>query len=486
MTRKNCERQPTARAWTGLPMKAIFRCLLSIAMSMAILFIPLLANAADKGSLQFQKAVEIPALTQQELVAVALDADVFEVASDVFSDLRLYDQKQRLVPFILHTAAETRVRTTRKHWDVKPISARPVEENSLEVIIRLGENDPAPQGVRLVSPLSDFQHRVRVFASDDGEEWQPLVEDEVIFDYSRFIDVRNDSIAFPRTPLKHLRILIDDVTDEQQSRLMELTRELVGDEELARAERTKIERRPFRVEKIQLWHEVHHQQIAEGKRATYAVAAMRLEPDPPAGTTVVIIDTHREPLTQFTLVTPTRNFSRRVRVEVPQVQGIRTVWRTIATDTLSQLEFKDLQRADLSIEFPESRYPQYRLTIEDRDSPPLEITRFSAEGTVRELVFFALPGQNITLAYGNEEMEAAKFDTSAITAALRQGYQPQAAGLSPAEQAQTLLDAGGGDWRDLWNHRGILFGTIAIMVAILGWFLYQAGRRLDSLPESRG
>ena len=74
----------------------------------------------------------------------------------------------------------------------------------------------------------------------------------MIFDYSQFMDVRNDSLELAPANtdgglVAHLRILIDDVTKEQQSQLLELTRRLHGEKETDRSERVTIVRQPFRM-----------------------------------------------------------------------------------------------------------------------------------------------------------------------------------------------------------------------------------------------
>lgn len=445
------------------------------------------AAAAQHSRQRIQKVVELPELTAEELVVVALDSDVHEASSPDYSDLRLQDSSGAAIPFLLRTAAQTRSQNTRQHRDTRLRSAQPLAGNSLEILIDLPDTGPQPQGIQLISPLKDFQHRVRVFASADGEQWQPLTEDGLIFDYSRFIDVRNDSVSFVNSLAddhKQLRIVIDDVTAEQQSRLLELTRELVGEEETSRSVQVTVDRRPLKIDKVQLWHEVEQLQVVQQDRIAYPLAEMSIARDEQQGQTLVTVQSRREPLTQLTLTTPSRNFSRHVSVEVPHVQGVRTLWQPIGSGVISNLNFKALQRQQLSIAFPENRHRQYRLVIADRDNPTLEISEVRAEGSVKELVFFASPEQRLTLAFGEngERWQTPSFDTSAITAALAEGYQPQQAVLASRVE-RLAADAPPLDLQTLLNRPGVLIGIIALLVAVLGWFLYQAGRQLDAAGD---
>ncbi len=443
---------------------------------------------AQDASSRFQKAVELPEIAAEELIVVALDSDVYEAASGDYSDLRLQDASGAVVPFLLRTAVETRTQSHRQHRDAPLRSARPLEENALEILVDVPDGAPQPHGIRLISPLKDFQHRVQVSASTDGQQWEPLTEDGLIFDYSRFIDVRNDSVAFTDTftgDLKQLRIVIDDVTAEQYSRLLELTRELVSGEEAARSERVTVDRRPLKVEKVQLWRDVEQLRVVENRRNEYPLVGMSVDRDEQHGQTVVTFESRREPLTQLTIVTPSRNFSRHVSVEVPQTQGMKSGWQRIGSGVISILDFKALQRQELSVSFPESRHRQYRLAIDDRDSPPLTITEIRAAGSVKELVFFASPEQPLTLAYGHDggRWKPPSFDTAAITAALREGYQPQRAVLASTRQSLAAGESPPVDLQSLLNRPGVLLAIIAVLIVVLGWFLYQAGRRLDATAD---
>src|SRR4029079_11240310 len=120
----------------------------------------------------------------------------------------------------------------------------PLEDGSLEIIVHLRDKDPQPQGLRLVTPLGSFDERVRMFTSADGTDWKTLGDEAVVFDYSQYIDARNDAIDFPVTTDRYFKIVIDHVTQELESQLKELTRRLRGDEETHRDETILIERRP--------------------------------------------------------------------------------------------------------------------------------------------------------------------------------------------------------------------------------------------------
>ena len=58
-------------------------------------------------------------------------------------------------------------------------------EGSLEIIAKLDEKSPSASGFTVRTPLKDFERRVQVFGSNAGQQWQSLVPEALLFDYSR-------------------------------------------------------------------------------------------------------------------------------------------------------------------------------------------------------------------------------------------------------------------------------------------------------------
>jgi len=285
----------------------------------------------------------------------------------------------------------------------------------------------------------------------------------------------------PANPYRQFRLIVDEVTAQQQSQLLEFTRRLQGTDETERVERFTIDRRPFRIERIELWQVQTRELAGKTRTVEYPITGFETTQDAKSARTIVTIRTGGEPLTGFTLETPGRNFSRHASVEVPEVRGVRTDWRSMASATLSRIDFRDLQEERLTIRFPETRGMEYRLVIENRDSLPLEVTGIRATGNIHQVVFLADPESAYRLVYGSEMVAAPEYDTTALLAALQQGYQPVTAALG----AQTeISDAGppGFDCRRLINHPPLLIGIVCLLVALLGWGLYSTTRRLDRMP----
>jgi hypothetical protein len=439
---------------------------------------------ADEPQLQYSKEVKVPALKQEELLAISLDTEVFAATQENLADVRLRDGEGKTVPYLLRRVQTTRARTTRTVWRARQLTAKPLPDGGLEIMVQIDEDEKVPpfNGLSLISPLRNFEQRVRVFTSADGQQWEPVGEEAVIFDYSRYMDVRNDSVSFPETAARHFRIVIDDVTAEQQSELVALTRRLRGNEETERTEQVMIDRRPFRIDHIDFWREVEHDRATGDEKTNYPVAAHRVEHDKKKQQTLVYIDVQRQPLTSLELETPAGNFSRHAAVEVERVQGVKRKWEKISEGTLSRVDFKTLKREKLSISFPESRHAQYRLVIDDRDSPPLEVTGINAEGNVYEIVYLATPDRRYELLYSSEDADAAVYDAATLQELLTERFRPTQAELGPQTAAEGSA-APAFKWSKVANNPLLLGGGIAVLVIALGWGLFRAVKRMDKLPS---
>lgn len=440
---------------------------------------------AAEPALRFSRPIQGTELKQEELLAVPLDREVYAATRDGFPDLRVLNDQGTAVPIVLRKQQVTGARTVRKSWMVPTdrVSIKPRESGALEITVQLDDRDPAPNGLTLATPLRNFEERVSLEASADGKQWEPVGSEALIFDYSKYMDVRKESFSFPETSRKRLRIVIDKPTVEQESELLALTRKLQGKSESERTEKLTIERRPFRIERIEFWREIQEERATGDQKASYALSVLRVEENADKHQTTVYFQSQREPLSSLELESADRNFSRRVVVEVEQQGGSKSSWRVLADRVLSRIDFKNLKRQELSIPIPESRHTRYRLVIDNKDSPPLTVSGVKTEGSVYEVLFLAAPNRKYQLSYGSDEAKSPTYDTAAIQELLRSGFQPTRARLGAESAASVPVEPQRGRWSKLLNSPPLLISVISILVALLGYGLYHAMKRVDHMPR---
>ncbi|MBN2216101.1 MAG: DUF3999 family protein [Pirellulales bacterium] len=313
------------------------------------------------------------------------------------------------------------------------------------------------------------------------------MSDAVLFDYSRYADLRNDDVALPENRYRYFKVLIEEVTQQEQSPYTELTRQYRGGQEpLQRTERTASRRRPLRIDRIACYENVVATLAQQAKPAAYPVQfdpSKDITENPKAKQTILEVRSRREPLTRFTLAAADKNFSRAVSVRVPVERGVATDWIEIGRATISTIRFHGFQRDSLAVDFAEQRSPRYRIVIDNRDNPPLAIESVTAEGNTYQAVFFAQPDGVYRAYYGAESAAAPDYDVSPLTATLAEGYRPLAATLGP-QVANPALGTAPAPWlRKALASPWLLGGAIGLMVVVLALILFRAGRRIEDLSD---
>jgi hypothetical protein len=440
------------------------------------------AGAEEPVRFRFWRDVDRGSTKEEEIVAFTLDSDIYAATRDGLPDVRVLDDAQVESPYQIEPEIEYLEDRTRQSAHTEDIKLRE-EASSIEIRLRLPKDYPAAEGFSFITPQVNYERKVRVFGSDDGATWKPLVTDGVIFDYSRYMDVSNRDVALPQNGFRQFRLVVDDVVDEKESPYKELTRTFRGGKEEERKESTQIERRVFRIDRIAYFWHVTRQHVQKAKRIAYPLTGLEKQEDAANKQTILHVRTRREPLTGFTLQTPSRNFYRRAVVEVPVVRGVNTEWSAIGEATVSNFRFRSVRREQLSIVFPERREEAYRIVVRNEDNPPLDVTGVKAEGNVYRAVFLAQEGKSYRVFYGSETAQSPNYEAGTVLAALREKYQPSEARLgAQVENAGFQAEPGLG-LRNFLNNWFFLGGMICLMVAVLAWGLFRAGRHLEGLPR---
>jgi hypothetical protein len=443
------------------------------------------ATAEDARSQQFRRQVVLEAASgdrkaDDRLVRITLDAELYDTTEPSLSNLRVEDQEGASVPFLVQEARGTEARTVRSTWQAKSTTARPETVDGSErllVTLTLDEKAAVPTGMRIVTPLKNFEQTVFVESSADGDTWTACGEAGLIFDYAQFIDIRNDELRLPPTEHRFFRLTITEPTLEQESQLLEISRRLQQDREASRDERTRVERVPFRIDRVEFWAETEESIVGTPVTQVYPPQEVAELEEDQTQQTVVEVTMRREPLTSLTLETNSRNFSRRVEVQASD-DASEGSWKKLAETTLASINFQGFQRESLKVAFPETRSRQYRVVIDNRDATPLEVTGVTPEGRVHTLVFLAEPQERYSLVYGNDVTHGSSHDTAVLSELLAKGFLSEEAELGEAV-AEAAYPPPAKAWWQRFANRWVLTAVVAMLVAALGWGLVQAAKRVD-------
>ena len=230
--------------------------------------------ATEPASFRCSKPIDRGTATGESILAVTLDSDVYAATRRDFPDLRIFDARDHEVPCLLEKATEPRTRTVRNACQSTVVSLKE-RGDGLDVIVRLDADAPAADGLNIMTPLANYERRVSIEGSNDGLGWTPLLAGGVIFDYSRYMDIGNRELRLPYNSYRQFRLSISGIADTKESPFLDLTRKYRGGRETERTETTVLERRPFRIDRIELWHEQAEKTFEYDRKADYKAAGSR-------------------------------------------------------------------------------------------------------------------------------------------------------------------------------------------------------------------
>ncbi len=441
--------------------------------------------------LGWEKSIEILNNEQEEIIAVPVDSEVYNETQQGLADLRIVDNNGQTVPYLLRKQTEQKGKTVRHTWRASNLSINPGLENGLDIRFMLKEDDPQPDGLKVVTPLTNFEQRVQVYAVDSNGEETLLVEDGLIFDYAQYIDIRKTDIALPQTKARTFRIVITTPTAAQESQLLDLTSHIQNERTIRKTERFTIERRPFRIDQLEFWSERIVVSNQTEKTQEYKIVDFSVSEDKEHKLSIIDIHTLREPLTSFIINTPSRNFSRAVevfvikdKVDQPTPFPTKDVSpQNIASSMLTRIDFRELQEEHLSIAFPSNRDSHFQIRIHNKDNSPLEFESVTARGQIDELVFLALPQHQYKLLYGSEDTEPAAYDVAALQLAVAQLQTEEdqlvMASLGDSTKRNITIPDQPFNLQFLLNSPLIIGGIGAVLTLLLGVLLYKASHLID-------
>jgi hypothetical protein len=438
------------------------------------------ALAEESVPLRWARTIEVPHLFEATVLTVPLDSHFYRYTRKGRPDVRLRRENGDAIGFVIQTATEMKSRTARQTWTAEQTSARVDPAAGLQVELTLREKEPFPTGIRIVTPLRDFRQQVKVESSADGTDWTSAAEPTVVFDYSKYVDARNEIIFLNASDRRHFRITIADITAEQESQLVELDRRLRGNEESDRTERTVISRVPFRIDRVEFLRDERKAESGRIRKTKYSVEHFDVMENQ-NHQTILTFETQREPITDVKILIDAQNFSRSARVEyeVEDTNG-RTIWQRYEPGVITRFAIGTVRKDDVELSIPETCAARFRVVVDNQDSPSLSIAGIELAGPIYELTFLASQPEKLQLEYGSPDARAGNFDTAALKAALASGQRPLTASLQPPRELMHLRDQ---RWMP-WNDTRVLLAAIVIATIVLGGVLFRTSVRL-SVPAEK-
>jgi hypothetical protein len=445
-----------------------------------IFFLLLIAgglNAADLRPFPFCRELQPPAAAG-ELAGVTLDRPIYAAAASLPANLRIGDQDNREIPFQLRVKAPAKATLREIPLPAEVLSFRELPDNRVEIIAGCPDRPASLAGLRIHSPKRNFEKQVTVFASPDREKWQLLAEAVPVFDYSRFIDVRNDRITFAPGNYRYFKIEVANITETNDSPLTEIIRKRSGKTEIETTEINSIRKEPFRMDRLDILEQQETFLPGEIETREDAVGEWTTADDAERHLTVLTFAGYREPITELILATQESNFSR--PVTVAGADSPKGPWTDLAAGRISRIDAGKVHQQALTIPLNgERRYRHFRLSIENQDNPPLTITGIRARQNLYEVIFFPKPGDRYRLYYGGSNAPLPVYDIETVLQALPPGAAP--AWTMGAEQPNPEFKPGAPP--PAYDGKKLLIAAIVIMVGVLAGALIWITKKIGPTPE---
>lgn len=433
---------------------------------------------------------EVNALLAEEgIAAVSLDSDVFEEANADFANIRVVNisgGNPVEVPWDLERV-EKKPRPQRENLSFQKTSFQEGEDNRIQVTVKLDPRKQNPNRLSILTPLSDFERRVQVSGSMDGENWTDLVEADLIFDYSRFLDFRRTTIDLPPGNYDYLRVVLDGAVENLVTPYRQISRSIEGGTESEKEIHSKLATRPFRIDQLKLFFDPEPEETIEQAPENYRVSGIEVSEDKENKQTVVTIRSLRQPLTQFTLLTGNKNFRRSVHLQIPaDPENLEeTIWKTVGGGSVLRYDIGSVQEERLTVKTTEQRQSVYRLVIENKDNAPLAIDGVSTSGPAYDLQFLSDRNQKFRVYYGGLDKKANRpsYDVSALRVAKTKGMKAETFPTSPEQTNSNYDDSIEEPATSLLESKIFLWGAIALVVLILILVLFRTAKRIEELPQ---
>ena len=207
------------------------------------------------------------------------------------------------VPYLLERIARKRIDRVRESCASKLVSLRVDEGKGLEIVVSLDEKSPPAGGLTLKLRWLITSITFAFSALKAAQDWTPLIVDGVIFDYSRFMDIRNRDVTLPANQFRQFKLIIEQELADRESPLRELIRGKEDGKKESRVEITRNERIPFRIDRIELWRMIEREGRSEPESFPYAVKGFVIDHDAKTKCSRVEIESRREPLTRLSFET---------------------------------------------------------------------------------------------------------------------------------------------------------------------------------------
>jgi len=404
-----------------------------------------------------------------------INEDLFSKLNPASSNLRIIDHAGTETPFLLRTKKGERKLTEERKVPFKKISFKKLPDNQIEIIIQNEDHrrvKPPLQSLVFANGIRNFEKSVSVYSSDNQQEWKLIAERKPIFDYSKYIDIRNNRITFKPVRTKFFKIIISNITEKHESPFTRLTHETRAGKQFSAVESSSFTRKDFKINEIYVYEKIVR--IVKGKTQKQAYSLSNFLCTTDQKKTFISFSTASTPITTIDLSTATPYYYRSYSIETSPDQE---TWRSIHSGIIASINTEPESRNQGTIKLPRPiRAAHYRITIRNNDSPPLDISGAELEGVTQEIIFYCDQQKNYSIIYGAEDAKTPVYDIAQVLTKTESdataAYKTEAQSANPSYGNQVQK-------KSFLSRRAIMTIAVLLMIAVLGWLIFKTAKSID-------
>ncbi len=350
----------------------------------------------------YSRDVQLSENNGSSLGKFILDSECLDKLNNSYSNMRLYEENE--VAFMVRTSTKDDSITSVVTSETEILSFIKNKDYS-EIIFKLTDKDMIPEKCVVETSARNFENQVFVYGSNDKKRWKLLSENQIIFDYSKYVDLRNTEIFFSKEKFSLYKLVVSRQMRQNESPLLRII-ESSGSGTSNITDVSELRNSSIKISDIKCSVEMYKKSHSQSVDIKYPVREFTIEEV--EKTSQIILETYREPIKEIKLLTDNEYFYRNVIVYGSEDSNS---WSIIKQDVISRYAKSDTRKDHTLIRFSNSvRSHFFRIVIKNEDNVPLIINNTELKGEQKELIFVHNNIESFQLYYGGDSNLRPSYD----------------------------------------------------------------------------
>ncbi len=341
------------------------------------------------------------AITKDNIYQIHLENDVLEKCTPGSKDIRLFDSKNNEIPYVIldynyipEKDKIQKLKITKYHYD----------ENSAVIRLSTLKKEKSIQINTFYLDITnrDFNKKIKISGSNNGKKWV-LIKEDTIYDFSSQVDLRKTEVEFESVSYPYYLITLTDEEiqkDSQQSIKLKYDRlEFSVD---------NIENKKLHINSVigKFKTEKSKNIIYDEKFFTGITASLDKN-----GDTVIEIEA-KLPVKKIYFDINNAYYYRKARVYYSDT-GDTDSYKLLKKGVIYTFTLFNVTDVKNYLCFSSPKYNFYKLVIENKNNPPLDIKNITFKWIQKNLYFVAINNDTQHfLCFGNKNTDKPEYDLS--------------------------------------------------------------------------